>query len=740
MSLKIRLTLDNKGFTQALRESSAQAESAKKRLNEVSKGLAVRAAATAAAFAGIGAGVKKAVDAYAVQEQAEKRLGQALLASGSAANISLDELKKYASELQNVTTFGDEATLSAQALMINLGGNLTKEVIKSGTVAMQNMAAAMGTDMKGAAQQLGVALASPTQGMTRLRRAGIILTEAEQERIKVLEESGEKSKAQAILLEKVNEKFEGQARLTAEGTGKMTQFSNSVGDLWEEIGKNLLPVVADLSDKMRLVVEEFKENPENVKRLTTYIVAFGVALGATAATLTAAAIATKTMAIGLGAYSAATTLATKITGLFSGGMKKSIFSMNAAKIAVKGLIGSTGIGLLIVFLPEIIELAKFVWNNFGEIVDVATKRIGQILKNFAKLFISATTFNLAGVKESWAEMKNGTKGLFTDLSKISSDYEMKKRVEQEKAAEEEEARMAARMQKSLDQLKAKNAEEDKINQEKKEKTAVEKEIEEMEELERKRAIYERLGELDIENEEMKNTIDQERHEIRKEWEGKKDADLLALARKGAKSKSGEDKKRGELALKELERRKSKEEELEQAKWDAYMGLARVSGQALNEILGRDSKEAFYINKALALADVYMNTAAAVAKSIAISPLTAGQPMAGIAKVTGGIQAGIILAQQPPKKAQMGGIVPRQFGTPLKGDHQPMMLEAGEMITPGRDVGDNRMANQLIIDRLGGGDFFDDEKKQEVEIGIQSEASSFIFAESIANRQLGIGVT
>ena len=57
------------------------------------------------------------MDAYAVQEQAEAKLGGALKVTGYAAGFTQKQLEDYASELQNMTTFGDEATFRSMTML-----------------------------------------------------------------------------------------------------------------------------------------------------------------------------------------------------------------------------------------------------------------------------------------------------------------------------------------------------------------------------------------------------------------------------------------------------------------------------------------------------------------------------------------------------------------------------------------------------------------------------------------------
>ena len=52
-----------------------------------------------------------------MQEQAEAKLGAALKATGYAADLTQKQLEHYASELQNMTTFGDEATFRSMTML-----------------------------------------------------------------------------------------------------------------------------------------------------------------------------------------------------------------------------------------------------------------------------------------------------------------------------------------------------------------------------------------------------------------------------------------------------------------------------------------------------------------------------------------------------------------------------------------------------------------------------------------------
>ena len=94
-------------------KGAKKAEKNVKGLNKALGGLKSTAMLAAGAFLGAGAlvaGIKKAVDAFGEQELAEKKLEASL---GRTSQALLDQ----AAALQQVSVFGDETIISAQALI-----------------------------------------------------------------------------------------------------------------------------------------------------------------------------------------------------------------------------------------------------------------------------------------------------------------------------------------------------------------------------------------------------------------------------------------------------------------------------------------------------------------------------------------------------------------------------------------------------------------------------------------------
>lgn len=199
-----------------------------------------------AAVSGVVGGL---VAAYRTQEQAEIKLEQTLKATGFAAGLSAKELKNLASGLQEVTTFGDEAILAAQSMLLTFK-SIGEETFPRATEAVLDIAQAMGGDLQGASIQLGKALNDPIGGIASLTRVGVQFTNEQKEQIKSFVGTNDVASAQAVILGELESQFGGLARAAAGGTGAITQTKNLLGDIAESGGKILLPFVLKLNEAL----------------------------------------------------------------------------------------------------------------------------------------------------------------------------------------------------------------------------------------------------------------------------------------------------------------------------------------------------------------------------------------------------------------------------------------------------------------------------------------------------------
>ena len=200
------------------------------------------------------------VMAFAEQEQAEARLAAALKSTGREAEINQDALEDMASSLQKVTTYGDEATISAMAMLQQLA-NLNEEGLKKVTPALLDFAAAQNVDLQTAAQLVGKTLGSTTNALSRY---GVVL-DATAPPAEKLEE----------LVTALNEKFAGTAEAIGATTlGRLEQFKSAMGDLKEQGGELLskfLTPAAEAFTALFASINEISNRRAERKALEDYL-------------------------------------------------------------------------------------------------------------------------------------------------------------------------------------------------------------------------------------------------------------------------------------------------------------------------------------------------------------------------------------------------------------------------------------------------------------------------------------
>ena len=163
---------------------------------------------------------KKSLQKYNEQIIAMRQIESTLRSTGQAVNWTTQELGNMASELQNVSNFGDEEILKGATQSLLRFDGISKEIFPRVQALTVDMAEGMGS-LENAAKTLGISLADPLLGMTRLRRAGVMFNETQQETIKGLVETGNKSEAQKCLLDALEKKYKGLALASATTTQQL---------------------------------------------------------------------------------------------------------------------------------------------------------------------------------------------------------------------------------------------------------------------------------------------------------------------------------------------------------------------------------------------------------------------------------------------------------------------------------------------------------------------------------------
>jgi len=205
-------------------------------------------------------------DAASVQEDAINDLNNALVRGGEFSKKTSLEMQKFASELQQVSKFGDEAILSQMAFAQSMGA--TGEQSKTVLAAAADMASALNIDLNSAVRNISKTLGGYAGEL------GEVIPE-----LKNL--TAEQLKA-GLGIDLLAQKFKGAAESQISTfSGAIEQASNTFGDLQETLGFTItqspvvIAAIKGLSKGVLALDGIVKENSETIRSY-----AEGVLIGA----------------------------------------------------------------------------------------------------------------------------------------------------------------------------------------------------------------------------------------------------------------------------------------------------------------------------------------------------------------------------------------------------------------------------------------------------------------------------
>ena len=191
-----------------------------------------------------------AKDEFQASAKVSADLEAALTATGHAAGLTADEIRKIGEERAKVTLFDDDETNRASAMLLTFK-NVKKGVFEEAIPAIQDLATKMAgdgpADMKGASIQLGKALNAPLTGITALTRVGVTFTEQQKEQIKQMVKAGDTAGAQRLILRELNSEFGGAAEAARKAGGGMATLSMRWGEMKETVGSFVSEGLSKLS-------------------------------------------------------------------------------------------------------------------------------------------------------------------------------------------------------------------------------------------------------------------------------------------------------------------------------------------------------------------------------------------------------------------------------------------------------------------------------------------------------------
>jgi hypothetical protein len=254
-TLSAALKLDTKGFDKNLKKGVKGFESLKGSIVSLNQALDL----ASRGMRGLRVLKDRAsewIELAGAQQQAQAGMNQAMVSMGRYSEEMEDRLLGMASALQDVTTFGDEATIEGTKFLLTYR-QIGDEILPEAQEAMLDLAALMGGDTRQAANMLGKA----SMGMAgELRRVGI-----------TIDSTVAKSGDFKAILKEIQAQVGGQARALARtGYGGMLQMGNLMGDIKEKLGDMILSImqfgggegVAGILKTINKELKEFQESSD----------------------------------------------------------------------------------------------------------------------------------------------------------------------------------------------------------------------------------------------------------------------------------------------------------------------------------------------------------------------------------------------------------------------------------------------------------------------------------------------
>lgn len=250
-------------------------------INNVKNSITRFAGVAVAAFA-VGFFRSSIDDALQLEEQTRK-LEAVIKATGGAAGVSAGQINKMFAGDDNAVAFRNAA---AQLLTLK---SVSKDVFETTLRLADDLADAGFGSLEQNAVQLGKALEDPVKGLTALTRSGVTFSEAEQELIKQLVETGNKAQAQGLILQAVAGQVGGVADAVGSGlTGANESLDASFRQIRESIGSYVVPALTVFKSSVAAIIGDLAKFVSSNDSATESVSKFGsvsVVLAQAAATL-----------------------------------------------------------------------------------------------------------------------------------------------------------------------------------------------------------------------------------------------------------------------------------------------------------------------------------------------------------------------------------------------------------------------------------------------------------------------
>lgn len=322
-------------------------------------------------------------------EQVTAKVEANLEATKGIAGLSMEELGGFAKSLTNKIQYSRAEITDMQSQLLTFPA-ISKDVFERSMGMVADIAKQTNHGLSETAIMFGKAFSSPEDGLKKMMRYGVMFTDAQQEMITKLQESGHLVKAQQYMLNAIAESgYEGVARSMANADPLfryhkiMDEIQLKVGELAMKLLKHLVPAIEWVANATKSTLHWMREHKD-------LLYAVGAAVG--------------TMVAGWLIYEVVTKAVTVATSIWTGVQ----WLLNAAMTANPIGIIIVGIGLLVgamVYCYNKFDwfrgIVHAVWASLTGLYHFVKDTLIAVFAGLGQMLHGAFTLNLTEIKAGW---------------------------------------------------------------------------------------------------------------------------------------------------------------------------------------------------------------------------------------------------------------------------------------------------------------------------------------------------
>ena len=273
-SINIRAGFDMKAFSTSSQNLTRSLQGTANKMKSIGKSMSMYVTAPLAGMAAL------SLKAFDEQAKALAQVEAGLKSTGNAVGYTSKQLERMAEDLQQNSLFGDEEILKGATAQLLTFTNIAGVQFERTQQAALDLATRLDGDLKSSSIMLGKALNDPVANLSALSRAGIQFSTDQKQTVKTLVETNRLAEAQTLILNELEKQYGGSAEAAARaGLGPLQQLQMAIGDLSEEFGKIIAEYLIPFADKMKVVIQRFKDTSPATKEMIVVVAALAAAIG-----------------------------------------------------------------------------------------------------------------------------------------------------------------------------------------------------------------------------------------------------------------------------------------------------------------------------------------------------------------------------------------------------------------------------------------------------------------------------